>query len=242
MKAFGLAATLLLASTAVPAQTPLDYLVRSCPTKPAATGFSACPTSTWAKPQDAMYLDALRRNVTGDVWVRPSELIANDRVYACSEPTMKPGPFGNGCTAPDGTKVKIPGQTDNYLDYTKLAFTAPSQVPFVTFGWGIPATNTDGTPVVDLAGFNVFIRIQPCDPALPNCPVAGFAAPIAVPATTLKYTVSNVIAFAICISIQARNIPGDVGLLSDDLCTYEMKLRSVPGKVPGVAVIDLRKP
>jgi hypothetical protein len=209
-----LCALALGASHGLSAQT---VLIRTCPTQPTASGFGACTNSQWSVPSSLAIIDVLRTGVTADVWITPSQLVAADRVYACTDPSITAGPFGTGCPS------FLTGQTSNWLDASKVVFgTVPAAaVGSIHYHWGAPTQNTDNSPLTDLAGYKLYIRPQS---------VPTYASFIQLPPNATDYLAKNLIG-AQCAEISAYNAPGVDGAMSDEFCSLPQPSGPVPGRV-----------
>lgn len=92
-------------------------LVRACPTQPTATGFGACVNSMWALPAPGLIVDVLQAGGPADLWESTTLLAAGDRVFACQDPMVTPGPFKSCPTL-------LAGQANNYLAASSVNFLA----------------------------------------------------------------------------------------------------------------------
>lgn len=198
------------------AQT-ITTLVRSCPTKPTATGFSACANSQWSLPSASLIIDIQRSGVTGDVWITPSQLIAGDRVFACADLTAKVGAFSSCPTT-------LAGQTNNYLDATKISFSStlpPAATGEIDYSWVAPILNSDGSKLTNLAGYKFYVRAQ----------TGGtYATAIVLAASTVAYQLKNV-SVNQCAEIAAYNSLGVDGVVSDEVCAAPSLVAGVPAKI-----------
>ena len=97
-------------------------LVRACPTQPTTTGFGACVNSVWALPAPGLIVDVLQAGGLADLWESTTLLAVGDRVFACQDPAVTPGPFK---TCP----TLLAGQTNNYLSASSVNFLAATTVP-----------------------------------------------------------------------------------------------------------------
>jgi hypothetical protein len=217
MNRLWLAIALLLGAAPVLGQAQTLTLVRSCPTQPASSGFSACTNSQWSVPSTLLIVDVLRNGIATDVWIQPSQLIAGDRVFACSDPTITAGPFKT-CPTP------LTGQTSNWLDPAKVNFSPipPAAAGSIDWMWQAPTLNADGTPLSDLAGYHLYVRPQ-------SVPTYGTPIVITTPAT-LDHLMTNLIGVQ-CAEIAAFNAAGADGILSDERCSAPSLPRSVPAKM-----------
>lgn len=197
-------------------QTP-TVLVRSCPTQPTTTGFSACTNSQWSVPAAQLTLDVLRSGIAADQWIKPTQLIAGDRVFACTDPSVTAGAF-KACP------TNLAGQTNNWLDASKVSFgtTPPAAAGHITWSWQAPTTNSDNTPLTDLAGYHLYVRSQA---------VATYPAPVVITnPSTQQYLSTNLIGNQ-CAEITAFNLAGLEGVTSDEVCAAPKIDPSVPGKM-----------
>jgi hypothetical protein len=191
-------------------------LVRACPAQPSGTGFGACSNSTWSVPASQLVIDVLRANVASDVWITPAQLVAGDRVFACTDPTVTAGPF-KLCPTP------LTGQTSNWLDASKVSFDSipPSAAGQIDWSWAAPTANSDGTALTDLAGYHLYVRAQA---------VSVYPAPFVLPATAVDDLLKN-LSGTQCAQIAAFNATGAEGIISDEVCATPSIKASVPAKI-----------
>jgi hypothetical protein len=174
----------------------------------------------WVAPEAATQVQAKGKTTP---YVAISSLLPTDRVFACDV-----APIGNTCPG------KAPGRTDDWWLVSDIFATAPV-VKFgtVKFAWGTPSQNTDDSPLTDLAGYRIFIRLQDCDTTAPNCPVAAYGTPIDTGLVN-TFTVAGV-AHEACLRIQARTVPGRFGALTEpEVCGLKKSPETTPGIVPDV--------
>lgn len=207
-------------------------LVRACPTQPTTTGFSACATSTWSAPSSALIVDAQRQGVTGDVWLLATQLVPTDRVFACQDATITAGPFK---TCP----TTLPGQTNNYLLATSIAFTTPSPPPTTNgslkLHWDVPTIDSTKAPITQALGYQVFVRATSCATAGPQCqpdyidrpPVAD----VATPAATVSLPAGP---YSVIVEAYFSGNVQSLGPPSDEISVTVSAGLVTPAKVTGV--------
>lgn len=199
-----------------------ELLIRNCP-NPSGT---SCAAPVYVRPADVTVAVVLR-NVNGlyqSLWLPPAQIGPTERISVCKDdPALTVG--GTTCT----TRL---ASGDNWMMKSDAL---PATLGSVTFGWSAVTVNTDGSTLTDLAGYNVGIKRQDCDPALANCVAAGYDPPLVL-GNVLTFAVLNVARQA-CVIVQARNAAGDVGPVSDETCGSPPKPKPVPAKVTGVRVV-----
>jgi len=208
------------------AQTPAtSILVRACPTQPTTTGFSACTNSTWSVPAPTLIVDVQRNSV--DLWITPAQLQMGDRVVACEDASLSPGPF-KACPS------FLPGQTNNYLDASAINFAPAPLKGSHTITWPAITTDDESPPVpltaAQTVNYQVFVRIDDgSEPLYPSVPALDTAT------TTATLTEPEGL---YCIEVGAyfTGQPSTLGPLSDETCLTFAAQKITPAKVVGVQV------
>lgn len=225
-------------SSSAYAQTPASVLVRACPTQPTTTGWSACSNSVWAAPAPNLIVDAQRLAV--DTWLTPGQLVATDRVFACTDASVRAGPFVN-CPTP------IAGQTNNYLLETAISFgtTPPPVTPTpttitVTLNWPaitqdnqVPPNTLSATQPV---GYQVFMRSNACTTSGPACQVDYYGRPPVADVTTITAKLGPLNGGPYCFVVGAyfKGDPTTIGTWSTEACITGLKI--TPARVTSVTV------
>lgn len=226
MRKFLFAALLLLGAVTAHAQT---MLVRSCPTQPTATGFGACTNSVWSVPSPTLIIDVLRQNVAQDVWITPSQLVAGDRVFACTDSTNVVGPY-KSCAS------LLTGQTSNWLDVSRVSFGLPTTTPpppppvngTITYTWIPPTKNTDGSTLTDLAGYRLYTRDQ-------SAPAGTYRSAIVITNPGLARYVLQPVTVPTCAVLTGYTALGFEGPMSDEVCA----LPKLPPVTPTKLVLTI---
>jgi hypothetical protein len=208
---------------------PPPLVVRSCDTKPVASGFNACTASRWVVPIDAVYINVRRVNVVDSQWIKPVELIAGDKVFACEN--IAASVFGT-CPKP------LTGRTDNWLDAATVTWATqpPPSDPAkaMTVAWNAPTQTSPGDkPIrvgVDLVGYRVFLQTWACEGGQPSCPTPVYVHVGDTP--NPRWTVTGE-AVKYCFRVQGYNVNGVDGLISDEACFTELAPPPDPPLIPG---------
>jgi hypothetical protein len=182
--------------------------------------------SGWADPATATQVQVLRGSTAS--YVAVADVLPTERIKVCKDdPAVLPGSTTKCSTLEDGK--------DNWL--AKSAVFAASEPPppivnSVRFAWSAPTQNTDGSTLTDLAGYRVHVRLQPCDPLQPLCPVAAFGDPIDI--AEPSFTCAGVV-FECWITVQALNSAGTEGPVSTET---RGALKKIPGPVTDVRQVE----
>jgi hypothetical protein len=193
-----------------------ETFVRSAP---AADGLNA----TWERPADVKFARTLRAGAL--VWVPIGEIAMTAVIFVCKDdPDVTAGSI-----TPCDTRASADGKSNNVPKSSVYSSVPPQPTAFpVKFRWN-DALYSDGTPISDLAGYDIFVKRQDCNSAtLPGCAAQAYPNdPIELdPVNT--YTVEGCI-FRCCVTIRARNEARDVGPISAEACGPKKTIGPVAG-------------
>lgn len=226
------------------ATTSTPILVRACNSTPTGSGFGACANSVWAAPAPNLVLDVLRASVIGDAWITSDQLVTTDRVFACEDASVQPGPF---VTCPSF----LPGQQNNYLAETAINFGAPAPVAPLGSGtlklsWQTVTTDDEASPQPVAAGtavsYAVFVRSNNCTvpviPAATPCQSTYPSTPTTLTAATSVWLPEQ--AGPWCAVIAAFWLGSDptatAGAISNEGCANVVGKTVKPAQVLGLTV------
>jgi hypothetical protein len=185
-------------------------------------------TTVWRLPKDAKFVRRMRGTTIAVVSV--AELLPTDRVTSCDDPLVLPGSTTK-CTTTQ------PDRKDNWRLVAVLFPAAPPPVQKVTdikVGWKY--TQQPGeTPIEEITGYRVWLRLQKCDPAQALCPAVAFGDPIVLGVVNTYQTSAPGEYHEVCVQVQAMKGMTE-GLLAQGCDSEEPP---VPETVPGAVSLNV---
>jgi hypothetical protein len=185
-------------------------------------------SSTWRQAKDAKFVRRLRGSAVAVVSV--AELLPTDRVTSCDDPLVLPGSTTK-CTTTQ------PDRKDNWRLVAVLFPAAPPPAQKVTdikLGWNY-APQAGETPIEEITGFRVWLKLQKCDPAQPQCPAVSFGDPINLGVVKTYATSAPGEYHEVCAQVQAMKGTTE-GLLAQGCDSQEPP---VPETAPGAVSLSV---
>lgn len=211
--------------------TPTNLLVRACPSTPSGPGFGACSNSVWAVPSGSLVVDVQRSGVSGgDIWIASSQInTTTDRVFACEDPTIMPGPFVN-CPS------LLPSQSNNYLAASLISWgtNPPVTAGTAAISWSPVTMDSTGAAIAQSVSYQVFIRLNNCSALGPSCQPLYPSTP-AVDTTAAAANLSEP-AGPYCVVLYAyfTGSPSTLSQASQETCGVVIAGKVTPMQVTGV--------
>jgi hypothetical protein len=185
-------------------------------------------TTTWRLPKDAKFVRRMRGTTIAVVSV--AELLPTDRVTSCDDPLVLPGSTTKCTTTQSDRK-------DNWRLVAVLFPVAqpPAQkVTDIKVGWKY-AQQAGETPIEEITGYRVWLRLQKCDPAQALCPAVAFGDPIVLGVVNAYQTSAPGEYHEACVQVQAMKGTTE-GLLAQGCDSQEPP---IPETVPGAVSLNV---